>query len=168
LTNLILNIYLNSSVVFSERAHINFVHQRGLRLRLQSKTAYQLLSKFGIPQGYGKAHEVTIPGQIMKEKWELVKWTVRGIMDTDGTLFFSKKTYSEPIYPTIELRTCSKKLAVQLTALLSQQNFRVRLRGSGREGFHVALYGVKMLRKWYTEIGFSNSKHANKVSLRNL
>jgi hypothetical protein len=99
----------------------------------------------------------------MKENWELVKWTVRGIMDTDGTLFFSKKTYSEPIYPTIELRTCSKKLANQVEKLLSQQNFRARLRGNENEGFHVALYGTAMLRKWAVEIGFSNSKHANKV-----
>lgn len=104
----------------------------------------------------------------MKEKWGLSKWTVRGIMDTDGTLFFSKKTYNEPIYPTIELRTCNRKLANQIEALLSKQAFRARLRGNENEGFHVALYGREMLKKWVDEIGFSNSKHANKVTFRNL
>ena len=89
-------------------------------------------------------------------------------MDTDGTLFFSKKTYKKPIYPTIELRTSSKKLADQLQLCLSQQGFRARTRGNEKEGFHVALYGEDMLRKWVSEIGFSNPKHSNKIALRKL
>jgi hypothetical protein len=153
--------------LFGKRPYPTRVHQRGLRLRLQSKSAFRFLIEIGIPQGYGKSHEVLIPNRIMKEKWKLVKWTIRGIMDTDGTLFFSRKTYSEPIYPTIELRTCNRKLANQIEELLCQQNFRARLRGNEDEGFHVALHGAKMLKKWVVEIGFSNSKHNNKVKLRN-
>lgn len=137
-------------------------------MRLQSKNAYQMLSELGMPQGFGKAHEVAIPDPIMNEKWSFIRWTVRGIMDTDGTLFFSCKTYKKPIYPTIELRTCSKKLAEQLEILLSRQSFRARLRGDEKEGFHVALYGAEMLRKWVVEIGFSNPKHADKLVLRKL
>jgi len=86
-------------------------------------------------------------------------------MDTDGTLFFSKKTYKNPIYPTIEIRTCSKLLAIQITELLKQHDFRARLRGNQEEGYHVALYGKEMLNRWVKEIGFSNSKHLNKIPL---
>jgi hypothetical protein len=100
---------------------------------------------------------------ILQEKWGFVKWTLRGIMDTDGTLFFSKKTYNEPIYPTIELRPCSKMLANQIATILQQNGFRARLRGDEKEGYHVALYGFEMLRSWINEIGFSNSKHLNKI-----
>jgi hypothetical protein len=139
-----------------------------LRLRLQSKHAYEILSALGIPQGVGKSHKVTIPDLILIEKWELKKWAIRGIMDTDGTLFFSKKTYDKPIYPTIEIRTCSRKLADQLEEVLLNHNFKVRKRGNNAEGFHVALYGKEMLEKWIEEIGFSNSKHANKIAFRNL
>jgi hypothetical protein len=89
-------------------------------------------------------------------------------MDTDGTLFFSSKTYKKPIYPTIELRTCNRKLADQMKDLLLHQNFRARMRGNEKEGFHVALYGTSMLEKWTAEIGFSNPKHINKLVFRKL
>ena len=84
-------------------------------------------------------------------------------MDTDGTLFFSKKTYKLPIYPTLEIRTYSRKLACQLAESLCQNGFRARLRGNEKGGYHVALYGPKMLEKWVKEIGFSNPRHINKL-----
>jgi hypothetical protein len=89
-------------------------------------------------------------------------------MDTNGTLFFSKKTYKDPIYPTIELRTCSVELAKQLQTLLTTNGFRARIRGNQKEGFHVALHGTAMLTKWATEVGFSNPKHGNKIKSRNI
>ena len=88
--------------------------------------------------------------------------------DTDGTLFFSKKTYTQPIYPTIEIRTCSYELASQLQRLLAAHGYRARMRGNAKEGFHVALYGKRMLLKWIEEIGFSNPKHQCKLQIRNL
>ena len=157
-----------SSRLFEKKPYLMRVRQRGLRWRLQSKDAYSLLIELGLPSGKGKSHKVTIPEAILQKEWSLTKWTIRGIMDTDGTIFFSKKTYGEPIYPTIELRTCSPKLAEQMDKLLSQQSFRVRTRGNERDGFQVALYGTAMLRKWTTEIGFSNPKHINKLKLRKL
>lgn len=45
------------------------VHQRALRLRLQSKSAYTFLTELGIPSGSGKAREVRIPERIVNEKW---------------------------------------------------------------------------------------------------
>jgi hypothetical protein len=144
------------------------VRQRALRWRLQSRDAFMLLKKLGLPAGRGKSHKVTIPHIIVEEEWDLAKWTIRGIMDTDGTLFFSKKTYANPIYPTIELRTCSAGLAKQVQTLLAINGFRARMRGDEKEGFHIALYGIEMLTKWTEEIGFSNSKHANKIKFRNV
>jgi hypothetical protein len=155
-------------LLFKKKPYLTRVHQRGLRWRLQSKDAYSLLLEIGLPAGSGKSHNVTIPDLIMHENWALAKWTIRGIMDTDGTLFFSKKTYKQAIYPTIELRTCSTGLAKQLEMLLLQNGFRARLRGDEKEGYHVALYGIEMLKKWVMEIGFSNPKHANKVRFRKL
>ncbi len=58
---------------------------------------------------------VEIPKLIIEKGWDYSKWTIRGIMDTDGTLFFSKKTYKQPIYPTLEIRTHSIRLASQIT-----------------------------------------------------
>jgi len=152
--------------LFKKKPYPLLVRQRGLRLRLQSKAAYSLLSELGLPAGKGKSHKVTIPDMILQKGWDFAKWTMRGIMDTDGTLFFSKKTYDKPIYPTIEIRTCSKMLANQMTTILQQNGFRARLRGNKTEGYHVALYGPKMLECWMKEIGFSNPKHINKIQAR--
>lgn len=152
-----------SNRLFKKKPYLMRVRQGGLRWRLQSKDAFSLLLELGLPVGKGKSHRVTIPELIFQKKWSLAKWTIRGIMDTDGTLFFSKKTYDSSIYPTTELRTFSEKLAKQLESLLLQKDFRARLRGDEKEGFHVALYGFEMLRRWMNEIGFSNPKHANKI-----
>ncbi len=155
-----------STSLFNKKPYDLRVHERGLRWRLQSKDAYTLLQNLGIPTGKGKSHRVIIPNLILEKGWTFSKWTIRGIMDTDGTLFFSKKTYRNPIYPTIELRTVSELLANQITELLQHHNFRARLRGSGNEGYHVALYGQEMLKLWISEIGFSNPKHKNKISIQ--
>ncbi|MCW4047936.1 MAG: hypothetical protein NWE99_10345 [Candidatus Bathyarchaeota archaeon] len=149
--------------LFKKKPYPIRVRQRGLRWRLQSKEAFTVLAGLGLPVGQGKSYKVTIPEQILQKNWDLIRWTIRGIMDTDGTLFFSKKTYDYPIYPTIELRTASKKLSNQLETILLQNGFRARPRGNEKEGFHVALYGLEMLKRWMTAIGFSNPKHTNKI-----
>lgn len=149
--------------LFGKRPYPLKIRQNGLRFRLQSKRAFQALTKLAILVGEGKAQKVEIPKQILEKGWSYVKWTIRGIMDTDGTVFFSKKTYKLPIYPTLEIRTYSRKLACQLTESLCQNGFRARLRGNEKRGYHVALYGPKMLEKWVKEIGFSNSRHINKL-----
>jgi hypothetical protein len=68
-----------------------------------------------------------------------------------------------PVYPTIEIRTYSRNLASQITEILRQNGFRARPRGNEEKGFHVALYGCRMLDKWMKEIGFSNARHINKL-----
>jgi hypothetical protein len=152
-----------SQSLFTKKPYPIRVHQRGLRWRLQSKEAFKTLINLGLPIGAGKARHVIIPKLILQKKWDFVKWTIRGLMDTDGTLFFSKKTYKFPIYPTIELRTCSNFLANQIGTILQQNEFRAKVRGNQKEGFHVALYGFEMLNRWINEIGFSNNRHANKI-----
>lgn len=152
--------------LFKKKPYPLRVRQRGLRWRLQSKDAFNVLVRLGLPVGEGKSRKVTIPELILQKKWDSLKLTIRGIMDTDGTLFFSKKTYDYPIYPTIEFRTISKKLANQIETILLQNDFRARLRGDEEEGFHVALYGFEMLKRWMNEIGFSNPKHMNKIQAR--
>lgn len=95
------------------------------------------------------------------ENWNLAKWTIRGIMDTDGTVFVSKKPGIEK-YPTMEITTTSRLLAEQLRKLLLEQGFRVGnireslSKMSKRIAYRVPLYGKGNIRKWLKEIGFSN------------
>jgi hypothetical protein len=81
-----------AELLFKKKPYVMRIRQRGLRWRLQSKNAYSILRDLGLPAGKGKSHRVEIPEAIIQKGWDYTKWTLRGIMDTDGTLFFSKKT----------------------------------------------------------------------------
>ncbi|MGI0141565.1 MAG: LAGLIDADG family homing endonuclease [Candidatus Micrarchaeales archaeon] len=154
-------------LTFGKSPHEIKIRSGALRMCLQYKPAYTTLTALGVYPGKGKALNVTIPETLVKKGWKYTKWVLRGIMDTDGTLFFSKKTYKTAIYPTLEISTSSKNLAIQINTLLLEKGFRSRIRKYGRPGgndeFHVALYGHAMLRKWIYEIGFSNRRHINKL-----
>lgn len=137
------------------------VRARGLRMVIDSKEICQfLIDKLGIPHGEGKCEKVKIPEEIFND-WHLAKNTIRGIMDTDGTVFVSKKPGVEK-YPTMEITTTSKDLAKQLREILLQQGFRVaNIRASTsklskRIAYRVPLHGKDNIRKWFDKIGFSN------------
>ena len=139
------------------------VRENGLRMIFRSKEISDFLIKeMGLPYGKGKCERVTIPDKIINN-WNLSKYTVRGIMDTDGTIFVSKKPRVEK-YPTMEITTTSKLLANQLRDILVIRGFRVgNIRKSTSKlsklpAYRVPLYGKGNVRKWLEEIGFSN-KH---------
>lgn len=144
------------------------VRSHGLRLVFNSKKICGLLIEdLGIPHGEGKCEKVFIPERIASN-WELCKYTIRGIMDTDGTIFVSKKPGIER-YPTIEITTTSPKLAKQLREILLQQEFRIgNIRKSlsklsKRTAYRVPLYGKENVKKWLNKIGFSNKYKENRA-----
>lgn len=138
------------------------VRERALRIVINSKEICSfLINELEIAHGEGKCERVKIPDIILKD-WNLAKHTIRGIMDTDGTIFVSKKPRVEK-YPTMEITTVSKELANQIREILLKQGFRVgnirmsKSKLSKRTAHRVPLYGKKNIRKWLNEIGFSNS-----------
>ncbi len=161
LTKIILN-------TFKSKPQKLKVHWGGLRFRLTSKPAFIFFTHLGLPCGKGKAATVKIPDKIIKKGWKYTKCAIRGIFDTDGTVFFSKKTYAEAVYPTIKISTSSRPLAMQLESLLVKHGFRAHLRKYKRDNpnylaeYHIALYGKEMLNLWFKEIGSSNGRHYNR------
>lgn len=145
---------------------------RGLRIIINSKQIFlEVTGKYNIPIGQDKSHKVTIPEEISKD-WELAKYTLKGIVDTDGSVFTSNKPGS-PNYPSIEITTCSNNLAIQIKYLLEQKGFRVanircdngKKRIKGVPCFRIPLHGYENLRKWNTEIGFSNHCKKRKAEM---
>jgi len=137
------------------------IRENAIRIQFDSKpTVLRLMDYFKIPANYGKCYKVVIPCQISKN-WNLAKHTIRGIVDTDGSVFVAPKPGS-PRYPSIEITTTSNKLAYQLRKLLLDKGFRVAKiwgcysRLSTHEAFKVPLNGKQNLQKWLEEIGFSN------------
>lgn len=141
---------------------------RGLRIVFDSKSICEfLINDLQMFHGKGKCWNTAIPQEIY-EDWNLAKNAIRGIADTDGSVFVSKKPGVEK-YPCIELTTTSQKLALQLKDILTNNGFRVTLR-EGSKGkssvltaYRVALNGQKNLKKWMDEIGFTNPYKANRA-----
>ena len=150
---------------FNLDAHIK-TRERGLRLKVYSKLFIEfLINGLNMPSNKEKGQNIIIPKQII-ENSELLRYCLRGIMDTDGSLFLSNKSHRQD-YPTIEISTTSKKLALQLKEILSNK-FRTGFRAYQPNGFltiyRLSLNGEEMIDKWFNEIGFSNQR-ANRAGL---
>ena len=133
----------------------------GIRIVIDSKEICAFLTDdLGIFHGEGKCEKVEIPKKILAD-WGLARKTIRGIADTDGSVFVAKKKGFEK-YPSIEITTCSLKLAEQLKGALLERGFRVanlwhyKSKTGRRTTYKIPLNGKENVRKWLEEIGFSN------------
>lgn len=151
--------------------------QRAIYIRINSKSAFlELTQKYQLPIGEGKCEKVVIP-EIIAKDWSLAKHAIRGIVDTDGSIFVADKPRSLN-YPSIEITTCSLILATQLKKILSEHGFRVAniwryqsKKKNTRPSFKVPLNGYENVYKWLRLIGFSNpvkrKKAENVILLHN-
>ncbi len=142
--------------------------ERGLRMTFGSKRAFEdWRIGLKLPYGEGKCECITIP-DIIANDWNLAKHTIRGIVDTDGSVFTADKPGS-PNYPSIEITTSSYSLALQLKEILEKQDFRVakiwkyKSKLSSRTTYKIPLNGYDNLAKWLKEIGFSNPNKLNRA-----
>lgn len=151
---------------WKKNAKIKF-RARGLRMVIDSKEICDfLINELGIAHGEGKCERVKIPEEIFKD-WKLVKNTIRGIVDTDGSVFVAKKPGVEK-YPSIEITTTSKELAQQLRDILIKKDFRVAniwkdRHAQKRIAYRVPLNGKENIKKWIDEVGFSNPYKLNRA-----
>ncbi len=139
---------------------------RGLRLRLYSKNFVEfLINIVKLPYGEGKCEVVTIPDCIYSQNWDIIKKCIRGITDTDGSLFLSKK-YHRNDYPCVEISTVSESLAFQLKGILSPHyrlGFRSFSAKNSRKRYIISINGDIMVNKWINDIGFSNPHKGRKA-----
>lgn len=141
---------------------------KGLRIAFGSKEISDfLINGLGLAHGIDKSENIVIPECITKE-WRLVKHSIRGIVDTDGSIFVAKKP-GVIKYPSIEITTSSPKLALQLHGILTKNGFRVakiwkyKSKLSKRTTYKVPLNGFENLDKWVREISFSNPYKLNRA-----
>tara|TARA_Y100000310_G_C20673561_1_gene811592 strand:- start:1938 stop:2591 length:654 start_codon:yes stop_codon:yes gene_type:complete len=153
--------------IFNEELNLKVsvkVRERGLRLRTYSKSFVEfLIYDLRMPYNNKKCQNVTIPTAIIMEP-SFLKSCLRGIMDTDGSLFMANKGYRND-YPTIEISTTSVNLAHQMHSVLSK-TFRLGFRNFKQGDYHriyrISLNGDVMVKRWFDEIGFSNFRNLDK------
>ena len=161
------NYFKFLSNIFKEELGLNsFIKiRRGLRLKVYSKDFVEfLINDLKMPFNKDKCKNIMIPKQIFEDTI-LLKACIRGIMDTDGSLFFSNKGNNSD-YPTIEISTISFNLANQLREMLSNK-FRIGFREfkypNSQKIYRISLNGNKMVGLWIDEIGFSNLRNLKKI-----
>lgn len=135
---------------------------KSLRLEFNNKDFIQLITeKYGLIIG-NKTFNAKIPNKFLN--WNFSRHIIRGVFDTDGSLYFSRsKKEKYPTYPRLEIKTSSKLLAAQIIEILKKRNFVVNsFQSSSDKTIRIYLSGNKMLEKWVKEIGFTNPKRIKK------
>lgn len=141
----------------------------GLRLIFRSKEAFfYLTNELEMPWGHKKGENIIIPSKIINRGKPYIRACLRGIFDTDGSLFYANKKGVKK-YPTIEISTISYNLANQLKNILLADGFRVKFRIQNRTklGFRVryilSLNGKREVALWTNKIGSNNPRHSLKM-----
>jgi len=137
-----------------------YERSNGLRIVAYSNDIFDFLTKeYGLPFGAGKCYKISIPEKIFSDK-DRTNAFIRGIVDTDGSIFMSNKPGS-PNYPSIEITTTSQILASQIKEHLVKQEFRVAKIWTFKSkdkliAYRVPLNGKQNVKLWLDKIGFSN------------
>lgn len=139
-------------------------------LSICSRAVATFKSEIGLPNG-NKNKLSHIP-PFVKENDRLLKSFLRGIADTDFSLFFYEKNgkYS---HPAISCTMSNKPLVQDLEKSLAGLGFTVstrydvqRKRNFKEHSEHVlTVCGKGQLRNWMESIGFSNPKHRTKFDI---
>lgn len=138
------------------RAHTN---KDGNERFLSIKNKYlvnHLNTEFNFSLGK-KLPNLAIPAQIIALPWELKKCVIRGLFDTDGSIYAKKREGYR--YPQIAITSGSKVLIQQLYEILPAQGYPCYISSHNED---VIVRGIKNVNRWMEDIGSSNDKHRYK------
>lgn len=142
-----------------------------------SKLLFEFLThKIGLPPG-PKHPSLRVPS-IFKADETLMSFFVRGLFDTGGCVYFSKKQNSVSYYPVISCSSKTDFFMRQIANFLKSKNFRVyeyynyKFKDArNKRGYTIKsgiqLSGRQNLQNWVSLINFSNPKHLQKIEKYN-
>lgn len=103
----------------------------------------------------GLKHDLMVRPDILSD-WTRLKHVLRGLFDTDGTIYFDRaKGYARP-YPIVELNMNEPKLIKQIITQLKKQRYHVTV---SRNRSRLRLKGFSQVNRWFTEVKPYNNKH---------
>ncbi len=129
---------------------------QGIFIRFNAKEfAAFLRTTFEFP--FGKKGDITIKKEALGD-FEKLKHVLRGLFDTDGSLYFTKNNSTVRSYPIIEISSHSPTLIKDLQTALTRAGFTVKI---SHYQDSVKLHGKNNLFKWMQFIG---TRHPDKAS----
>ncbi len=108
----------------------------------------------------GRKENLRLNRKILNLGFSKFRHVMRGIFDTDGTIYFTKSKNN--IYPHLAIHMNEPILINQLREILIGRGFMVNYSDHGKM---IRLNGREQLSKWMNEIGSSNPKHLKKIAL---
>ena len=127
-----------------------------MKLAKCNKDLSNILVNYGLKRGNKLKNNVKIP-QWIKDNKDYSKCCLRGLIDTDGCVYWCKRDKRAYIKFT---NACSNLLK---DAREISKDLNIAFVASG--GNNICLYRREKIVKYINEIGFSNDKHLAKVRL---
>jgi len=117
----------------------------------------EYLDSIGLGRGDKIARQVSVPSWIFNER-AYIRACVRGLMDTDGSVYPETKVYQEREYRYINLcfTTHSQPLAKAMKYMLCELGFRPTVSSDGQR---VYLRRQKEVKSYFNEVGTNNPYH---------
>ena len=135
-----------------------FVRDRGLRFRIYSKPFVDWLKKMGIPAGEAKG--VAKAPEFITSNRKLMTRCVRGVYDTDGSVYFDMRPAYVAPYPRVELHMKNVRLVSQVSGFLKDISITHSLVKTKNS---IETSGVEALTNFLKRVGFSNIHHIIRI-----
>lgn len=128
---------------------------------ISSKALWQFKTEvLGIKPG--NKENITFPDSLKVNNSEILTSFLRGLFDTDGSLYFKSRYGYESYYPEIKIELFSKKLIIEIGEILKMLGFNPNVYLRENVGI-VSLNGIGALKRWEKMIGWSSQKNLNKL-----
>lgn len=159
----VMNPLFNKNVNYKEHPKVGIYG-----FHIFNKKLINFFKEFGIVTG--SKINMGIPRKILTDK-KLLKRFLRGLFDTDGTIYFEKSYTSKHFkhnHPIIKLGTVSNMLANDVYNSLKKLGLNPRMKNphKGKKDknivYNVLLYRKEDINFFINEIGFKNPKHYTK------
>jgi len=135
--------------------------QRTYLINVDSKVYYRILTEiFKIPSGNEKTYKVKEPLLIKKLSIEQRKYFLRGLIDTDGWIYYNKKNKSF----MLGFKVVNKNLAKDVYNLFKSLEINAKKKNKGKY-FQVEVVGKKNIQKYLQVVGSKNNRVLNKFSV---
>ncbi|HDM92399.1 MAG TPA: hypothetical protein ENG69_03280, partial [Candidatus Korarchaeota archaeon] len=136
---------------------VGYIDKQG-SLFVNNSVLASMLEKFGVPAGR-KARKVDIPSAVMRMPKSHIRELLKGLFDTDGTVYI-RKTHGG----RVALATASRLLALKVHLLLLRFGITSRIYESSAGSYTVEIADRMSVIKFSKEIGFSSKRKAAKLS----
>lgn len=129
---------------------------------ISSKALWEFKTKvIGIKPGNKK--DLCVPERLKINNQKILCAFIRGLFDTDGSLYFKSRYGYKNYYPTITISLYSKNLIIEMGEILKMLGFNPSIYLND-DYPRISLNGIGSLKRYEKMIGWSSQKNLNKLN----